>query len=104
MKFITSSISMAMFMAKDYDLKVHELTEEEFQALAYDAISHIGQEDIAELTNFAYNKQPLQLRVGDILLIAQKYRGELRFHCIQVMESDSPMLRSEEIYIDEEVY
>ena len=26
--------------------------------------SHIGQEDIAELTNFAYNKQPLQLRVG----------------------------------------
>ena len=32
MKFITSSISMAMFMAKDYDLKVHELTEEEFQA------------------------------------------------------------------------
>ena len=71
MKFITSSISMAMFMAKDYDLKVHELTEEEFQALAYDAISHIGQEDIAELTNFAYNKQPLQLRVGDVLLIAK---------------------------------
>ena len=104
MKFITSSISMAMFMAKDYDLKVHELTEDEFQTLAYDAISHIGQEDIAELTNFAYNKQPLQLRVGDVLLIAQKYRGELRFHCIQVMESDSPMLRSEEIYIDEEVY
>ena len=104
MKFITSSISMAMFMAKDYDLKVHELTEEEFQALAYDAISHIGKEDIAELTNFAYNKQPLQLRVGDVLLIAQKYRGELRFHCIQVMESESPMLRTEEIYIDEEGY
>ena len=34
MKFITSSISMAMFMAKDYDLKVHELTEEEFQAIS----------------------------------------------------------------------
>ena len=104
MKFITSSISMAMFMAKDYDLKEHELTEEEIQAITYDTISHNAQEDIAELTNFAYNKQPLQLRVGDILLIAQKYRGELRFHCIQVMESDSPMLRSEEIYIDEEVY
>ena len=58
MKFITSSISMAMFMAKDFDLKVHELTEEEFQALAYDAISHIGQHDIAELTNLLTTNNP----------------------------------------------
>ena len=103
MKFIISRYSPKMIMAKDFDLKWHSLTEDEFQALAYDAISHIGQEDIAELTNFAYNKQPLQLRVGDILLIAQKYRGVLRFYCIQVVESSTPLFREEELYIEEEM-
>ena len=95
---------MAMFIGKDYDLKVHELTEDEFHAIAYDGISHIGHHDIAEITNFAYNKTPVQVRPGDILLVAQKYHGVLRFHCIQMFESESPLFREEELLIEEEVY
>lgn len=100
MKFIISSMSMAMFIAKDFDLKVHALTEDEFQALAYDGISHIGHQDIAEITNFAYNKSPVQARIGDILLVAQKYRGVLKYHCLQVVESEAPLLREDELYAE----
>ena len=103
MKFIISSISPAMFIDKNYALLVHELTEDEFQALAFDGISHIGHEDIAEITNFAFNKTPVQARIGDILLMAQKYRGVMQFNCIQVVENPCPLIREQEIYIDEEV-
>ena len=103
MKFIVSSISPAMFIDKEYSTIVHELTKEEFFALAYDGISHIGHEDIAEITNFAYNKQPVQARIGDVLLVAQKYRGVLTFYCIQVVECISPLFREEELYIEEEL-
>ena len=102
MKFIISSMSLGFFLAKDFLLEVHELTEDEFQAIAYDGISHIGHEDIAEITNFAYNKTPIQVRPGDIILVAQKYHGILRFHCLQVIEAQ-PLIREEELYIEEEL-
>lgn len=104
MKFIISSISPAMFIDKNYALLVHELTEDEFQALAYDGISHIGHEDIAAITNYAYNKTPVQARIGDILLMAQMYRGAMQFNCIQVVENPIPLMRDEDLFIDEEVY
>ncbi len=103
MKFIISSLSPGMFQAKNWDLKFHELTEEEFQALAIDGFSYIGHEDIAELTGFAYNKDPVHARIGDVLLLAQKYRGVLRFYCIQILESSTPLFREEELYIEEEM-
>jgi hypothetical protein len=103
MKFIISSISMGMFMNPSFDLKVDELTEDEFQALAYDGYSCIGHEDIAKTTGFAYNKEPVKARPGDLLLLAQKYRGVLRFHGIQVLESENPLSREEEYYIEEEM-
>jgi len=100
MKFIISSLSPAMFQDKDFDLKFHTLTEDEFQALALDGFSHIGHEDISKLTGFAYNKDPVHARIGDVLLLAQMYRGALRFHCIQVMESDAPLLREEDLFAE----
>lgn len=103
MKFIVSSISPGMFIDKNYALLVHELTEDEFQMLAYDGISHIGHEDIAEITNFAFNKTPVQVRIGDVLLVAQKYRGVMQFNCIQVVENTTPLVREEELYIEEEL-
>ena len=103
MKFIISSISMGMFTDPSFDLKVDELTEEEFQLLAYDGYSCIGHEDIAKITGFAYNKEPVKARPGDLLLLAQKYRGILRYHGIQVMESEHPAVREEELYIEEEM-
>ena len=103
MKFIISSLSPGMFQERNFDLKFHELSEDEFQALSLDGFSHIGHEDIADLTGFAYNKDPVHARVGDVLLLAQKYRGVLRFYCIQVVESETPLFREEELLIDEEM-
>ena len=103
MKFIISRYSPKMIMAKDFDLKWHSLTEDEFQALSLDGFSHIGHQDIAEIIGFAYNKDPVHARVGDVLLLAQKYRGVLRFYCIQVVESETPLFREEELLIDEEM-
>lgn len=100
MKFIVSSLSPSMFLAKDFDLKFHELTEDEFQALAYDGYSCIGAEDIAQATGFAYNKEIVKCRIGDVLLLAQLYKGTMRFYCIQVVESSSPLLREDEIYAE----
>ena len=94
---------MGMFMDPSFDLKVDELSEDEFQALAYDGYSCIGHEDIAKLTGFAYNKEPVKARVGDMLLLAQMYHGTLRFHGILVMDSEAPMIREEELYAEEEM-
>lgn len=92
-----------MFQEKDFCLKWHDLNEEEFQAIAYDGFSHIGHKDISEATGFAYNKDPVHARIGDILLLAYMYRGALRFCCIQIMEAETPLLREEEYLIDEEM-
>ena len=92
-----------MFQERNFDLKFHELSEDEFQCLALDGFSHIGHQDIAEIIGFAYNKDPVHARVGDVLLLAQKYRGVLRFYCIQVVESETPLFREEELLIDEEM-
>ena len=94
---------MGMFMTPSFDLKVDELTEEEFQTLAYDGYSCIGHEDIAKITGFAYNKEPVKARPGDLLLLVQMYRGVLRFHGLQVLESEHPLTREEEYYIEEEM-
>jgi hypothetical protein len=103
MKFIISSLSPNIFIDKEYALIVHELDDEEFQQLAYDGISHIGHEDIAKIVNFAYNKTPVQVRIGDILLMAQKYRGVMKYYCMQVVENPTPLIREEELYIEEEL-
>ena len=102
MKFIISRYSPKMIMAKDFDLKWHTLTEGEFQALAYDAYSCIGAEDVAKLTGFAHNVEPVRARIGDVLLLADWDNGALIFYCIQVCESEAPLLREDELeYIEE---
>ena len=102
MKFIISRYSPKMIMATDFDLKWHQITEDEFQAIAYDAYSCIGAEDVAKLTGFAYNKEPVRARMGDILLLADWDNGVLVFWCIQVCPSETPLQREEELeYIEE---
>ena len=94
---------MNLFQDKDFDLKIHELSEDEFQAIAYDAFSYIGQQDVADATGFAYNRESFKARVGDILLLAQIYHKTLRFYCIQICPSETPLLREEEIEAFEEM-
>ena len=104
MKFIISRYSPKMIQAKDFDLKWHSLSEEEFQALAFDAYSCIGAEDVAKITGFAYNFESVRARPGDILLLADWDKGGLTYWCIQICKSESPLLREEELeYIEEEM-
>ena len=103
MNFIISSLSMSMFLDKRFDLQVNELDKDEFMALAKDAFSCIGQEDIANLLGFAFNREPVKARIGDNLLLAQTYRGVLRFYCIRIVEPLAPIYTEEEIYIEEEM-
>ena len=91
-----------MILAKDFDLKWHSLSEDEFKALAYEAHSCIGAKDVADLTGFAYNHESVRARPGDILLLADYDNGGLSYWCIQVCNSESPLLREEELeYIEE---
>ena len=103
MKFIISSFTPSMILEKDFDLKFHSLTEDEFQALAYDGYSCVGYEDVAKLINMAYNKEPVKARTGDVLLLAKMTNGNLEFYCIQVCSSEVPLVRADELMIDEEM-
>ena len=104
MKVIISTLSPSMFIATDFDLRWHKLTEEEFQALSYDAYSCVGYKDVATMINVAYNKEPVKARPGDILLLAQLSNGNLEYYCIQVCPSEFPLVRTEELMLDEEMY
>jgi hypothetical protein len=77
------------------------LSEDEFQSLAYDAYSCIGAEDVATLTGFAYNKESVKARPGDILLLADWDNGDLVYYCIQIVESETPLFREEELEYQE---
>jgi hypothetical protein len=101
MKFIISRYSPKMIQARDFDLKWHELSEDEFQSLAYDAYSCIGAEDVATLTGFAYNKESVKARPGDILLLADWDNGDLVYYCIQIVESETSLFREEELEYQE---
>ena len=98
MKFIISSYSPNMIQAHDFSLDWHEVNEEEFQALIYDAYSCVGHEDIADAINVAHNKEPVRARIGDVLLYANLERGVLKFYCILVCRSRRELLREEELY------
>lgn len=104
MKFIISKFSPKMIIGNDYDLAWHTLSEDEFHAVAVDGYSCIGQEDIAKLTGFAFNKEPVRARIGDILLLADWDNGALTFYCITVHESETPLYRTDELeYLEEEI-
>jgi hypothetical protein len=97
MKFIISSISPGLLPSEDFDLKWHHISEDEFQVLAYDGYSCLRAKDIAKATGFAYNPEVIKTRPGDVLLLVEMYKGVMKFHCIQIVESEHPLLREEEI-------
>ena len=97
MKFIASNLSINMFPKGNFQLVFDELNKEEFYAMSYDAYSCIGHKDIAELTNCAYNKEAVKLRIGDILFLVTIKNNKLNYHCIRVMESEHEINREEEL-------
>jgi hypothetical protein len=104
MKFIVSTFNPnKMILDKNYDLRVHELTEEEFLTLCLDAYSCVGYEDVAVMLNVAYNKEPVKARIGDTILFADMNKGTLEYSCIQICPSEFPLIREDEYLIDEEM-
>lgn len=97
MKFITNSFSPLMLESASVDLKIHELTIDEFEALQSGAESYIQHLDVAEILRLPVNTRPLKVRAGDVILEALLQRnGTMRFYCIQILESEAPLLRSYE--------
>lgn len=102
MKFITNSFSPLMLEKASVNLKIHELELEEFEALKNGAESYIQHLDVAEILGLPVNTRPLRVRAGDVILEALLQRnGTMRFYCIQILESEAPLLRSYET-IEEE--
>ena len=95
MKFITSTFSLKMFLDENFDLQVRKLTKEQFCAMAYDAYSCIGYEDVAKRLHMAYNEEPIKARDGDIILAVDvKKNGAMSFRCIRVC-AKGPLLASQ---------
>ena len=101
MKFIISSFSWEMFDQPNITVDRYSLSEEEFQMAILDGVSHVGHEDIAQLINVAYNKQPVHARIGDVLLYANKCKGVLKFYLLIPRENDVSIYREEELYAEE---
>ena len=97
MKFIASNLSINMFPKGNFQLMFDELNKEECYAMSYDAYSCIGHKDIAELTNYNYNKEAVKLRIGDILFLVTVKNNKLNYYCIRVMESEHEINRDEEL-------
>lgn len=110
MKFIGTSWSPNMIRNmiphKEWDMRCHELTEDEFYFLSNDAFSCINHRGLAKILNVAYNPEHISLNIGDTLLVAHLKGGRLpedaeelnenvilEFYCYQIVESSAPLIR-----------
>ena len=64
----------------------HKISEKEFQMWSFDAYSCINKKNLATILNVAYNPEPVQLRPGDILLVAHLKGGRLPDHANELNE------------------
>lgn len=115
MKFIGTSWSPNMVSINEWDMRCHKITEEEFKFLCYDAHSCINQENLAKILGVEYNPEHISLRPNDVLLVAH-LKGKkrlptdveelpqgmvLEFYYYQILESETPLIREEEILMEE---
>jgi len=104
MKFIVSTFNPnKMVIDSNFDMEKRALSEEEFQALCFDAYSCVGYEDVALMLNVAHNKEPVKARIGDTLLFADMNKGVLEYSCIRICPPQTPLIREDEYLIDEEM-
>ena len=103
MKYIIHGYSPAMLSDYDIIMIQKELDYDAFQALAYDAKSMIGHEDLANCLGLEYNPGNIILNPNDICLsvftkggkLPKKIQSidnipegvELRFVCIQIIKN-----------------
>ena len=80
MKFITSSWSPNMLAMPHWLFDCHKITEKEFVMWSMDAYSCINKKNLANILEVPYNPKPVQLRPGDVLLVAHLKGGRLPDH------------------------
>ena len=117
MKFIATSWSPNMIRNmiphKEWDMRCHELTEEEFFFLSKGALSCLNHRGLAKILGLNFNPKHVSLSIGDTLLVTHLRGGHLpeyaeelteevtlEFYCYQIMESAAPLIR-EKISMEE---
>ena len=96
---------------EDMDFSSHIISIDEFEALKYGAVSHVANQTLADILGVRYNPNPVYLREGDCVLVAQLVGGKLpagveelphnvgiKFYLVEIKECDAPLLREEELY------
>ena len=116
MKFITNSFSLFMQTLDDMDYSCHKISLDEFEALKYGAESHINNQSLANILGVRFNPTPLFVREDDCIVVALLTGGKLpagvdelpedvgiSFYLVEVRECKHPLLRYEEMYLEEEM-
>ena len=101
---------------EDMDFSSHMISVDEFEALKYGATSHVGNKTLADILGVKCNPNPVYLREGDCILVAQLVGGKLpvgaeelpdnvgiKFFLVEIKECLTPLLREEELLIEEEM-
>ncbi len=92
-KYITSAFSLGMLEEFPVNVKINEISKEEFEEYAVGSQSRILHNDIAERTGYQFNKRSINARAGDTLLIVQEdFDKTLKYHCMKLKEENSELL------------
>ena len=70
----------------------HKISKKEFLMWSFDAYSCINKKNLANILNVAYNPEPVQLRPGDILLVAHLKGGRLPDHANEIDDNGNVIL------------
>ena len=85
MNWITNNFSLNMIITKeDYTLKVKHMTLTEFKKECSSAKNRLSQMDICQELDLFPQKGNVSADIGDSLLVAQYFDGELTFRKLTV--------------------
>lgn len=115
MIFLTSSFSLKMLTSFPSDYRCDKISKEKFDYYKQHAVSYMGNKGLANILNVDYNREPLKLRGGDFVLVADINGGRipddattlphnvtLRYLCVQIKSNNGFDIESEEKIIMEE--
>lgn len=71
------SNAFSLQMVTEGKISIREITKSQFNKMKGDAYSIMGHEDMANLHDLPFNRESIQLKDGDIVLIAQITGGRL---------------------------
>ena len=90
MKWITNNFSLNMVKTKrNYDLKVEFMSLAEFKNRCKSAKNRLSQMDICQELDLFPQKGNVEAYIGDSILVAQYFDGELTYREVTVKEGDT---------------